>query len=342
MKRPLNKKLGYLKTAAYCLCAVGKERILKKRTPLAVVLYLTYRCNLKCPFCSFWRMKEEEMATSQVFSLIDQLKTCGTQRLGLTGGEATLRDDIGEIIEYSKSKGLITTLCSNGKIDEKKVPELKNLDVLILSLDGPRDIHDKLRGQGSYDDVIRTAVISKDLGIDVWLTTLLMKENVKSIEHTVNLAEKYNLRCSFQPAVHYSGSGDDIDSLLLNGDEVRSVFKKLIGYKRSGRPIALSRGYLEHVYKFWPGVNSRTLRCSAGRLFCMVSPAGYVFACQPREVNANVPNVLKSGFQEAFGSLPDYSCQSCFCDSFMETNLLFNMNFLTIKNMVENFILGQG
>jgi MoaA/NifB/PqqE/SkfB family radical SAM enzyme len=279
------------------------------------------------------------MTTSQIYSLIDQLKTCGTQRLGLTGGEATLRDDIGKIITYSKKRGLITTLCSNGKIVEGKILELRALDILLLSLDGPKEIHNKFRGEGSYESVIRTIEIAKNQGINIWLTTLLMKENIGHIDYIVDLAHSYNIQCSFQPVVDYSGSGKNIKNFFLTKDELRSVFKKLIDYKRANRSIAISQSYLKYMYKFWPEINAQNLSCFAGKLFCIITPGGYVFPCQPLEIKNKTYNVLNSDFKKAFYSLPNFICQHCFCDSFIEANLLFNANFFTMWNIFKIFIL---
>lgn len=342
MTKSLNDRFNYWKTAGYCLYAMGKEKLLKKHTPLAAVLYLTYKCNQKCPFCEFWRWEEQEMTTSEIVTLIDQLKTAGTQRLGLMGGEATLREDIGEIINYSKKKGLITTLCSNGKMAGEKIVELKNLDILILSLDGPQEIHDKLRGKGSYEAVIKVLEKAKAQRIKVWLTTLLVKENVNCLEHTIRLAQYYGLHCSFQPAIRYSGSAKNLERFILTREEVQAAFNKIMNYKKAGYPIALSRSYLKYMCSYWPEINSQNLPCFAGRLFCIVSPAGNVFACQPDENRNKELNVLKAGFIKAFNNLPKFSCQHCFCDSFIETNLLFNADIFTMWNTFKTMVLFKG
>lgn len=339
MRHPLGKRLRYLKSAVYCSSAMVQQRLFKKRFPLGVVLYLTYRCNLRCPFCNFWSMTEEEMTTLQVFSLIDKLKQAGTQRLGLVGGEPTLRKDIEEIIGYSRKKGLFTTLCSNGKIEESKVRQLKYLDILLLSLDGPKQVHDSLRGEGSYDGVIKTIEAAKDLGIEIWLSALLMNGSLEYIDHIVGLSQKYDLKCSFQPVVRYSGSPEKIENFSLGKEGLQAILKKLIDYKKTTDSIALSESYLRFLYEFWPRINAANLPCFAGRMFCVITPSGYVFPCQPEKGQKGVSNVLTGDFKEIFSGLKKYECNQCFCDSFMETNLLFSADQAAMWNIAKNMIL---
>lgn len=338
MRGSVNKKITSLRAASYCLRAMLKERLFKKRTPLSVVFYLSYKCNLKCPFCNFWAMEEEEMSTLQIFSLIDKLRASGTQRLGLVGGEPTLRVDVGQIIDYSKKNGLITTLCSNGLIEEKRIAELKGLDILLLSLDGPEEIHDKFRGKGTFNSVIRTIEIAKKYGLYIWLSTLIIKENMEYIDYIVNLAQSYGIQCSFQPAVKYSGSAKNMEKFSLTKEEIESVFKKLIHYKRNTNSIAISESYLKYMHKLWPEINSKNMRCFAGSLFCVVAPSGSVFACQPSEKKGNSSNLLPPDFRKAFYNVQRYDCKQCFCDSFIETNLLFNADLFTMWNIFKNFI----
>lgn len=76
----------------------------EKSFPLRVMFELTYRCNFKCKHCyvpPIYR-KKGELATRDIFSIIDQLKDMGCLYLGFTGGEPFVRKDILDILWYVK------------------------------------------------------------------------------------------------------------------------------------------------------------------------------------------------------------------------------------------------
>lgn len=73
--------------------------------PKTVALELTYKCNNKCIFCSCpWEsdktFKGNELTTDEWKEIIDKLVLLGLGGITLTGGEALLRPDIFELIEY--------------------------------------------------------------------------------------------------------------------------------------------------------------------------------------------------------------------------------------------------
>ena len=126
-----------------------QARVLGKKFPLSVTFIITYRCNFSCRYCKIFRFKEEEMRTGQIISMIDQLISSGMRRFSINGGEPLLREDIGEIIGYAKRKGLLVTVFTNGYLVSEKIDALRELDIMLISLDGPREVHDAQRMPGA-------------------------------------------------------------------------------------------------------------------------------------------------------------------------------------------------
>jgi radical SAM protein with 4Fe4S-binding SPASM domain len=138
--------------------------------PKVVDIELTVLCNLRCRMCWWWgengigfKLLENkdpliyaQLSREEIFSIIDQIAKYGPS-LYLSGGEPFIRKDTIDIIEYAVSKGLSVSLTTNGTlIDEelaKKLAKIKNLR-LTFSVDGPREIHDKIRGEGNFDKTI--------------------------------------------------------------------------------------------------------------------------------------------------------------------------------------------
>lgn len=87
------------------------------------------------------------METAQAIALINDFKKNGVVKLGFAGGESLHRKDIDQLLEYSHKSGLITSISSNGKEIYNHIDAIsKYVDVVQLSLDGPKDVHDELRG----------------------------------------------------------------------------------------------------------------------------------------------------------------------------------------------------
>lgn len=86
------------------------------RIPLGGSFELTFRCNLRCVHC-YCNLKpndqdeiEKELATEEVFNILDQVAEAGCLWLLITGGEPLLRPDFLEVYTYAKKKGFIITL----------------------------------------------------------------------------------------------------------------------------------------------------------------------------------------------------------------------------------------
>jgi radical SAM protein with 4Fe4S-binding SPASM domain len=133
----------------------------KANPPTTITLEVTYRCNLKCIMCpqsidlqkpdSILRaqMKENmELTTEEIISIIGQAAAMGVKRFIVTGGEAFLRRDIIEILSAVKENHMTCWIISNGGLmKEGYAKDLVSMGVdrITFSLDGPADIHNKMR-----------------------------------------------------------------------------------------------------------------------------------------------------------------------------------------------------
>lgn len=135
-------------------------------------LELTVLCNLRCTMCWWWGEKgiafnlvknkdpavTQQLSKEEIFNIIDQLSAT-KPTFYLSGGEPFERKDTIDIIEYLDSKGIGVLTNSNGTmLDESTLQRLSKVKRLTInfSIDGPRDVHDKIRGAGNYDKTMNT------------------------------------------------------------------------------------------------------------------------------------------------------------------------------------------
>lgn len=141
--------------------------------PLRVVFEITFRCNLSCRMCPLanWKTQEkdkipaqpprEELNTEEIKAFVDELKWLKTKAIMITGGEPFLREDLIDILDYIKKKEIYCTIISNGTLINKEIAgrlvQIGN-EVISFSLDGPRDIHNFIRGNGDSFSKIYKAI----------------------------------------------------------------------------------------------------------------------------------------------------------------------------------------
>jgi len=93
------------------------------------------------------------------------------------GGEVFTLPDFPDLVNTLIQKGIFITIITNGTIDcINKIKDPKNCQILV-SLDGPKEIHDQNRGLGNFDKSIKFIEHSKKLGFPVEIMFLITKDS---------------------------------------------------------------------------------------------------------------------------------------------------------------------
>lgn len=120
---------------------------------------ITNLCNLRCRMCNY-RVNNfftKMIPLNKIKSIIEEASDLGTEILGLSGGEPMIRKDIYEIIHFASSRGLKVRLMTNGVlVGEKEARQLidSGLNAVSVSLEGPEEINDWIRGEGNYQKAL--------------------------------------------------------------------------------------------------------------------------------------------------------------------------------------------
>ncbi|VVC03952.1 Coenzyme PQQ synthesis protein E [Candidatus Bilamarchaeum dharawalense] len=159
----------------------------------------TKRCIFDCVHCGVTKHQlKNELTTAQIKSLINQAADFGISIFAITGGEPLIRKDLVEIIAYASKKGLKVTLATNGLLlDKSLVDRLIKAGVVtfMLSLDGPKEIHNKIRRNSkSFDHVFNAIKLIRGKSAVV-ISTTLMALNQYSLPdlHNLLVNEKIDL-----------------------------------------------------------------------------------------------------------------------------------------------------
>lgn len=327
-----------------------KARIFKRYIPFAVQFSITSKCNSRCNYCyaKYFQRNLPELDTNAVKRIIDQLSQAGTRRLSLVGGEPLIREDIGEIIDYIKSKNIECVITSNGYLLSHRFEEIKNIDLLCLSFDGKKKNHDANREKGSWKKTMRAIKIAYKNKIPLQVSTVLTKNNLNDIEWLSKQAKKYNFLISFTPLINQSEENKKVPifSLLPTQEEYRKVFRKIISMKKKNAPFL----YDEKVYQAtlnWPNYqedkiigkepNFRYIRCNAGRYSAIIDSNGDLYPCPQLVDVIKVKNIVKDGFDKAWKHIHNHQCRACFSPCSNNLSLVFSLNPYILYDIWKNY-----
>lgn len=309
-----------------------KVRLLNVRVPLAVRWQLTNKCVLKCKYCQIWKINQEELSFKEILSVLDQLAKLGTKTISYSGGEPMLRDDIAEILTETKKRNISTEMNSAGAFIPENITKLKNLDFLKISLDGSEEMHDLVRGKGSYKMAIEAANTAKMNRVKFSFASTLTKYNVEQIPFLMSMAEKFNTFVAFQPIKNLYRGIEDIDEFIPNPDKFKFAVRQLIDFKKKDDScIRNSLMGLYHIYN-WP--KYAKLKCWAGKIFCIIDTDGTVFPCDRVSYKSKLPNCRESSFEKILLNLPDIHCEGCGFCGVLELNLLMRPDVRIIKTVL--------
>jgi radical SAM protein with 4Fe4S-binding SPASM domain len=180
--------------------------VLTKKGPLFI---LPWRCTQACPssclHCGFASNPpaSDALGTEATMRIADEIHDFGATYFGISGGEPLQRRDLPEIIGYAKSTGMNVSVITSGYfLDDKIFDTLVRNDVRVsVSVDGPEEINDAIRGKGAYAKAVSAIKKTSKAGLlDCLVATLAnvdaTRNNVSSddMEHVIQLAEEYGAR----------------------------------------------------------------------------------------------------------------------------------------------------
>jgi len=317
--------------------ALVKIRVLRRPMPLFGEWNVTFRCNLRCKYCGACNAAADELGTDDVQRGLDTLWDLGVRWLTFGGGEPLIRKDIGEILAHARARGFVVFLSTNGWLVPQHMDDLRYVDHVNLSLDGPRAVHDDVRGPGAFDKTLEAAEACRQGGISVSLQCVMSSYNLGVLDDVVAIARAQGLMVMFQPATKWLDSSTEANPIAPPVEPYREAIAHLVELKRSGAPVRNSVAGLEHLAK-WP--DPTPIWCSAGVLTFSIEPDGTMLACH----QAQVGRFLKGhrpgtalDVQYADLSVPK-GCVQCWCAPMVELALLFSLRPAALWNALRSYL----
>jgi len=271
--------------------------------PEHVYFSLTNRCCLRCVMCDIPKSpsrKEDELSTDAVKKIILQIKELGVRHLILSGGEPLLREDLTELIRFSRESGIPwVDIITNGTLcDDEAAQSLiaSGLNHVTISLDGVYGVNDAIRGEGSFAKSVeaidrlnyykeKMKVISPSIGINF----TIMNKNINDMLKIVEFAK--SKKCNtvvFQPVLVSNVSMCDRkkNALWPSAKEALLLEKnilKLVGLKEKSAGILIytTPVILKAIPDYFRGKKpGRNFKCYEGIKRIVITCDGKLWSCK--------------------------------------------------------------
>src|SRR6266498_1000075 len=254
--------------------------------PYRMDLAVTYRCNNDCAHCYNARERDfPQLTTEQWFKIMDQLWALGVPHLVFTGGEATLRNDLPELIHHAEANGQITGLNTNARrlMDEKYVQMLveAGLDHVQITVEScDEQIHDEMmRAKGAFKQTIAGLKNVLQSNLYVMTNTTMLHTNVHTIPNTLDFLADLGVPTIGLNALIYSGHGLSVGTGLRE-NELQPILD-IAQRKTAERGQRLIWYTPTHYCQFDPTANHLGVKgCTAALYSMCIESNGNVLPCQ--------------------------------------------------------------
>lgn len=213
------------------------------KSPLSVCWQITTKCNLNCKYCISSSGKDGiyGLSTEEAMEIINHLGKLGINRLDFTGGEPLIREDLDKLIMCSKENNINTIVTTNTiLLNEQNIEWLKLADLVQVSIDGPKGIHNDQRQAIVYDRTIENIKRLKEAGCKIRLNSFIYNSNKQYVESLMDLSKDLDLFSHLFIIFSPQGRGRKHLEEVISQEEVERIKEKIIERKeRENRNIRL-------------------------------------------------------------------------------------------------------
>jgi len=223
----------------------------------------------------------------------------------ITGGEPFLRSDIFKVLEEIKSRGFGLSILSNGVlINREKAKMLSTLGItgVQVSMEGPEEVHESIRGKGSFSSAIKGVQHLLEAGISVTLNVTLSDINADYFMEMVELSSSIGVqRLGFSRLVP-SGRGASLLHTMLKKTKVKKLYETILSLKLDGLEIVTG----DPVFSQMLSSNTKDSGsvplggCAAGVSGMTILQDGTITPC--RRLNVPIGNIRKDSLRELWAT----------------------------------------
>ena len=221
----------------------GKSIELEQKDPsIDIVNFrITNACNFNCVHCfpDSKVSKKKELRIDEIFNIVTELGKYKPLHITFTGGEPFLIPEFLDLVEFSNSKGMAVSICTNASlIKDKDIERLSKcaLGAVKVSMDGATpETHNSYRGNGTFEKVIPKIKLLVEASIPVCINSVISKINFHEYKQILDLVQTLNVNEFAYDIIRYNGRA------IQNWNDLQLSYQdrlECISYYRSFHPKA--------------------------------------------------------------------------------------------------------
>ncbi|MDD5794438.1 thioether cross-link-forming SCIFF peptide maturase [Clostridium sp. HCP1S3_B4] len=269
----------------------------------ALCLNIIHDCNLRCKYCfadegeyhGHKGMMSYETAKKAIDYVVKRSGPRKNIEIDLFGGEPTLMmETIKKIVKYARDneekwgKSIRFTMTTNVTLLTDEMMEYldKEMVNIILSLDGRKEVNDKVRvkpnGSGSYDDIvpkIKKMISKRSKGKTFYVRGTFTRNNTDFYEDVMAMINEGFRQISIEPVVLEDGHPlairkEDLPEIFANYDK---LYEEMARRKKEGDEFTFYHFNID--LQGGPCVYKRISGCGSGFEYVAITPQGDVYPC---------------------------------------------------------------
>lgn len=306
----------------------------------ALCLHVAHTCNLNCEYCFASQGNYKGKRTLMSYEVGKQaldflINNSGTRRnleVDFFGGEPLMNLDVcKQLVKYARSiekehnKNFRFTLTTNGVLIDDDVIKFANeqMDNVVLSLDGRKCVHDRLRkdikGNGSYDLIVPKfqKLVSNRTKGTYYVRGTFTHFNTDFTNDILHMADLGFTELSMEPVVCppedvYALTKEDLPIIL---EQYEILAKEMLNREKQGKEFVFYHYMIDLTHG--PCIYKRLSGCGSGTEYLAVTPWGELFPCHQfvSDSNYSMGDVWKGvtniSLQKEFGMCNAYSREEC-------------------------------
>lgn len=286
---------------------VRKGEVYRLYSPLSAYWAITRKCNLRCIHCyaeSFLSDEHEDMDIFRAYTIVDRLKDISVGEIVLEGGEPTCYQGFIPLIIYIKQKDIPITLLTNGINMSPQMVECVNkyfdeYDLIQLSLDGTKVVCDYIRGENTFDKVVK---LIPQLKCHIMINCVATNENVNEIPELCNFLKSFgNIDSVHIAPLMENGKGHiHVIKDIENAISILEGLKTKYGDWISGTTVPDSVFFQSDKAPLID-MNHIVFGCCAGRSKIFINPEGKAYPCDFCQTGRPI-NLLEDNFLKEWNS----------------------------------------
>lgn len=251
--------------------------------PLGLLMELTYRCPLGCPYCSnpvFSGPGGKELSTDEWIRVLGEAAKLGVLHALFSGGEPLLRKDLPQIVAAARQNDLYTNLITSAVgLNPSRLLELKSAGLESVQISFQSDearIADQIAGSSVHAKKLEAARWVRQAGLPLTVNVVLHSGNISRVEPLIELARSLGAqRLELAHAQYYGWALRNREALLPTRAQIE------VAAKAADQGKARLKGTMEILWVIPDYFGTRPKPCMNGwgRRYLTVSPEGDVLPC---------------------------------------------------------------